>query len=426
MKICYLLPALLILSCHGKGPSRLSKHLQNLLEQKAYFKLDKALQTTADIPATQRYFITATLQNAFNQNEACVSTVDSLLGTKTGATPEYVDSDKVNLLLLQADSYFKLGQYAKAAANDSLIIARYPKAIDSADLDGVMNELLIRKALSTTAPQQTTIDANTTIRWTRDKIGLIEIPLKTAGQLTDAIFDTRANISSITKTYADKLHLHPLDVSYRENAGITAAQFKVGLAVADSVYIGNILIKNVVFQVMPDTILYIAPVKFQLNVILGLPAIEQLQEIQWDSSGYMTIPVTPAKSDLHNFALDGLDPVLGLISDNDTLGFHFDTGAGTSILYAAWFQKHKAAILKTAVKRTQTFGGAGGVRKKDSYIFPSLRLTLAAKTVTVDSVTIFAQKIYPGEQLYGNIGQDFMRQFSKMTFNFRYMYVTGN
>jgi hypothetical protein len=424
MKKIYLLPALLILSCHGKGPSRLSLHLHRLLDQKEYFKLDKALQTAADLPAAQKSFITAVLQNAFNQNEACVSTVDSLLGPKAAA--DYADSDKANLLLLQGDSYFKLGQYAKAADDDSIVIARYPKAIDSAAIENAMNELLIRNALRTIAPQQTTIDANTTIHWTRDKIGLIEIPLKTDGQTTDAIFDTRANISSITKSYADKLHLHPLDVSYREGAGITAAQFKVGLAVADSLYIGNILVKNAIFQVMPDTILYIAPVKFQLNLILGLPVIQQLQEIQWDSTGYMTIPLTPAKSDLHNFALDGLDPVLALINDNDTLGFHFDTGASTSILYSAWFEKHKAEILKTAAQKTQTFGGAGGVRKKNSYVFPTLRLTLNDKTVAVDSVTIFPNKIYPGEKLYGNIGQDFMHQFSKMTFNFRYMYVTGN
>ena len=177
---------------------------------------------------------------------------------------------------------------------------------------------------------------------------------------------------------------------------------------------------------MPDTILYIAPVKLQLNLILGLPVIQQLQEIQWDSSGYMTIPLTPAKNDLHNFALDGLDPVLGLITDNDTLGFHFDTGASSSVLYSAWFENHKAAILKTAIKKTQTFGGAGGVRKKDSYVLPTLRLTLNDKTVTVDSVTIFPKKIFLNEKLYGNIGQDFMHQFSKMTFNFRYMYVTGH
>ena len=426
MKKIYLLPALLIFSCSHKAPS----YLQSLLLHKEYFKLDKALQaTTQDLPAEQKTFFTAYLDNAFNKNEACITAVDSLLGTNAGtgsSATVWPDSTKANLLLLQGDSYFKLGQYAKAADNDSLVIAHYSKAISKGAIDDVMNNLLIRHALRSTPPQQTTINSNTTIRWSRDSIGLIEIPITTAGRSVDAIFDTRANISSITKSYADKLHLHPLKVSYQEGAGITGAQFQVGLATADSLFIGDILVKNAVFQVMPDTILYIAPIKFQLNLILGLPVIEQLREVQWYSNGELTIPRTPGTSPLHNFALDGLDPVLALVTDNDTLGFHFDTGASSSVLYAGYFEKHKALILKNAVKKTQTFGGAGGARKKDSYVLPAVRFTLDNKTVSIDSVTIFPEKISPGEKLYGNIGQDFMRGFTKMTLNFRDMYVTGN
>jgi predicted aspartyl protease len=423
MNKLYLLPALLIVGCSHKAPSVIH-HLQALLDHKEYFRLDKALQSAAqDLPATQRSYFTAFADNAFNKNEACVATVDSLLGTNASPLP---DSTKATLLILQGDSYFKLGQYAKAAMNDSLIIAHYPKALKKDALDDVMNTMLIRKALRATPSQQTTIDATTTVHWTRDSIGLIEIPITSGGRNVSAIFDTRANISSITKTYADKLHLHPLDVSYKEGAGITGAAFQTGLAVADSLHIGNILVTNAIFQVMPDTILYIAPIKFQLNVILGLPVIEQLHEVQWYSDGNLIIPRTPGTGTLHNFALDGLDPVLALITDNDTLAFHFDTGASSSVLYAAYFEKHKAAILKNAVIKTKTFGGAGGSRKKDSYVLPNVRLTLNNKTVSVDSVSVFAQKIYPGEKLYGNIGQDFMRGFSELTINFRDMYVTGN
>ena len=417
----YLLPALLIMACHGKTPSVQFQYLQQLLAQKEYFKLDKALQTAAPgLPAASQDYFTAFLDNVFNRNEACVTKVDSLL-----ITP-WPDSIKAGLLILQGDSYFKLGRYAKAAANDSLVVARYSKAVNSSTLENVMNELLIRNALRSTPPQQTTITANTTIRWTRDKIGLIDIPIMADGQRTDAIFDTRANISSISKTYAKRLHLRSLDVSYQEGAGITGAEFKVGLGIADSLHIGNILIKNAVFQVMPDSILYIAPIKYQLNLILGLPVIAQLQEIQLDKDSIMTIPQTPTENDSHNLALDGLDPVLALISDNDTLGYHFDTGASSSVLYAAFFSKYKTAILRKAFKKTQTFGGAGGSRKKESYVLPSLRLTLGTRPVTIDSVTVFQEKITPGEKFYGNIGQDFMRQFNKLVLDFKYMYVTGN
>src|SRR3569833_3940721 len=164
-------------------------------------------------------------------------------------------------------------------------------------------------------------------------IGLVNIPVTTHSQTVDAIFDTRANISSITITYAKKLGLHMYDVTFNEGSGATGIQFKTGMGIADSLYLGDILVKNVVFQVMPDSILYIAPIKYQLNMIVGFPVIEQLREVHIFKDGRMTIPATPSQSSLHNFALDGLDPVIALKVGKDTLPFHFDSGAGTSMLY---------------------------------------------------------------------------------------------
>jgi hypothetical protein len=43
-----------------------------------------------------------------------------------------------------------------------------------------------------------------------------------------------------------------LGVSYLEGSGATGNQFQVSLAVADSLWLGSILLQHVVFQVMPD------------------------------------------------------------------------------------------------------------------------------------------------------------------------------
>jgi hypothetical protein len=53
-------------------------------------------------------------------------------------------------------------------------------------------------------------------------------------------------------------------------------------------------------------------------------------------------------------------------------------------------------------------------------------VSLGGKAVVVDSVSVFTDKIYPGERFYGNIGRDFVQQFGELTFNFRDMYVRGN
>ena len=420
MKKIYLLSAIIIFSCHHKDNPMTVQHLHTLLDADDFFQFDKQFSASAeDLSTKNRLFFAAYHDNIFNQNEACVATVDSINLT------EWPDSTQANLLLLQSDSYSKLGQYDKAAYDDSLVIHKYPKALDSSTLDGLKNELLIRNALKHTPPQETIINQTTTVHWTRDSLGILEIPVSTGGQTVSAIFDTRANISSITKTYAEKLHLHPLDVAYRENAFITGAGFQVGLGIADSLYIGSVLVKNAVFQVMPDSILDIAG-KFQINIIVGLTIIRDLQQFSWYSNGNLTIPQSPQKGGPHNLALDGLDPVVALVVNNDTLGFDFDTGAQSTILYASFFEKYKNTLLKTAIKKQSKFGGAGGVRIKETYTLPSLHLSCSGKSVSIDSVYVLTQKTGPNEKLYGNIGQDFLKQFTAFTLNFHDMFVSAH
>jgi hypothetical protein len=400
------------------------KALRLLLDQHDYFKLETRLKQYNDsLGDDKRLYFKSYLDNAFNQNLDCVADVDSLLKNYGANFP---DSVKVQLSRLQSDSYFKTYQYAKAAQTDNNLLKHYGKGLSKDVIDDIKNDILMRTALKNTAPQQTIIKTNTAIPWTRDKLGLIEIPVTCNAVAYKGIFDTRANISTITKTYATKLGLHILPVTYNEGSGATGIQFKTGMGIADELNIGGVVVKNVVFQVMPDSILYIAPIKFQLDMIIGFPVIEQMKEVDIYKDGRMVIPQTPAQTNLHNFALDGLNPVIALKAGNDTLAFNFDSGASSSVFYAAYFNRYKAAVLKNGIKKTVGFGGAGGSQKKAVYILPKVNLAVGDKTVTVDSVSVLTSKITPDEKLYGNIGQDFTNKFNKVIYNFKYMYMKGN
>lgn len=412
-------------SCSNRQPLSVSanKKLQGLLDNKEYFKLETQVKLYNDsLGDEKKLYYTAYLDNAFNRNFDCINDIDKLLNKFSAQLP---DSVKEQLGRLQSDSYFKTYQYAKTAGNDNDILKRYSKGLKKDEIDDIKNDMVMRGALKTTPPQQTIIKNNTVINWTRDQLGLIEIPVKCNTGTFSAIFDTRANVSCITKTYAKKLGIHILNVSYNEGSGATGIEFKSGLGVADTLRIGNILVKNAVFQVMPDSILYVAPVKFQINIIIGFPVIAQMQEVHIFKNGKMAIPLTPAKSNLHNFALNGLDPVIDLKVGNDTLDFNFDSGANTSMFYVSYFNRYKATVLKTAKTKMVGFGGAGGALKKVVYVLPKTNFTLAGKTISVDSVNVLQKVITPGEKYYGNIGQDFTNNFNEMIYNFKYMYIKG-
>jgi hypothetical protein len=395
------------------------ERLQSLLSEKEYFKLSSQLFFYKDsIDKEQRLFFQSFVDNAFNRNRDAIKDIDILLSD--AKTP---DSIKCDLAALASDSYFKTFQYAKDAQTDSLLLNHYQRTLDSAKISDIKNHLLLCSALKYIASQKTEIPASTSLKWAKDKIGLMEIPIKCRSKSYKAIFDTRANISSITRTYAGRLGLKILNASYTEGSGITGIRFKTGLGIADSLYIGNILVRNAVFQVMPDSILYIAPVKFSLDIIIGFPIIEQLNEIHIFSNGNMTIPVHPSKSELHNLALDHLDPIVSLKTDNDTLCFHFDSGATSTELYSSYFNKYKSKIIQSGQKKIKEFGGAGGAQKKETYILGAFHVYLGNKKATLYSVDVLTQKIYATEKFYGNLGQDFINKFHEVILNFGSMYI---
>jgi hypothetical protein len=417
---------LMVAGCAPKRPldptSTLSQ-LDTLVAQKNYFRLEQQVDLhLPELSEVRRWYYGAIINNAFNQNEACVFRVDSFMNAEHPAIP---DSIVAGLLMYQEDSYFKLGQYAKAAYTDSLIIGKYQHAIDSPTLANYKNQLLLRNALKDIPAQYAQIPDSSVLPWSRNGIGLIEIPLSFPTQKANAIFDTRANISTITESYAEKLHLQRLHVTYKENAGVTGAEFNTSLGVADSLLIGNALIRHAVFQVMPDSILYLAPIKYQINIILGFPVIAQLKEVRIYRNGRMVIPQDAAPPEAHNMAMDGLDPIVYLPSGKDSLLLYFDSGAGNTVLYAGYYRKHKADIERIALKKKTAFGGAGGVRVKETYILPELSIGLGGTSIILDSVNVLTQATFPGERMYGNLGQDFMKHFQEFTLNFRYMYMKG-
>ena len=393
-----------------------------LLIQKEYFRLEVQLKLLkGNIKTEEQLYFQSYVDNAFNRNVQTIKDVDTLLEYYSS---KISDSLKGRLYLLKDDSYFKLFQYSKAELCDSMILHNYAGTFDTNEIKDIKNRFIVRDGLQTTPPQQTTIKNSATIHWRKDKIGLIEIPIRRHLKTYNAVFDTRANLSCISQTYAAKLNLNILPVYYDEGSSITGIQFKTGLAIADSLYMGNILVRNAVFLVLPDSILNVAP-GFSINIIIGFPIIEELNEVHIYKDGRMTIPLKSSKSALHNFALDGLDPIISLKTATDTLCFHFDLGASQSVLYYNYFAKYKEMILKEGTKKTSEFGGAGGMKQKELYTLPALHLYLNDKKVTLDKVDVLTEKNYPKEKFYGNLGQDFTRDFNELILNFRDMYIQG-
>lgn len=422
-RIFFICAIVVFISCGRSSSVEKEKQFQELLENKEYFKLRAQLEKESDmISDEKKIFYRAHVRNAFNENQKSSEDIDALMTQYSSIIP---DSLKAGLLEIQADNYFKTFQYAKSAMADSELVNRYQSKLDSQKVADIKNDLVFRNGLRNIPPQQVHIKNSDTILWKKDKIGVIEIPVKQRDSVYSCIFDTRANISSITKTYATKFHLKLLDATFDVGSGMTGITFKSQLAIADSIYIGNTLVTNAVFQVMPDEVLYIAQIQFSINVIIGYPIIQQLKEVQIYQDGKMIIPEKPTPGNLHNLAMDGLDPIISVRADDDTLGFHFDSGAGSSDFYSTFYNKYKDKVTSRGKLQKVQTGGAGGTITTELYSVDSINLYVGDKKATIKNAGVHTQPVakHSNEKYYGNLGQDLIIQFKEMILNFEDMYI---
>jgi hypothetical protein len=395
--------------------------LDSLLAKHEFFRMrDLFDKVSQELNTTDQLTYKAFIDNAFNKVSASNETIRQLLSL--GET-SLSDTVRAKLLLTQRDNYTKLYNYKAASETGVILLEKYASVMDATHTKHIRNLDILFSALANTPPQQSELKADVTIPWKRNTVGLMEIPVRTSLESYDFIFDTRASVSTITRTYAEKLNLRIIDAPYEESSGITGNTFAAYPAVADSIVIDNLIVRNVVFQVVPDEILSFPSINFSINGIIGFPVIKQWGEVQINKNGTMTIPTIRSKSPLHNLAFDESTTVINLRTDLDTLSFHFDSGAASSLLYFNYLKIFKDHVTSNAsIEKTQV-GGAGGIKQAENYVYPTFTVYAGGRKVDLQNVQVLTAPAYPGQKYYGNIGQDLLNQFDEIVLNFDDMFL---
>ncbi|MBO9595343.1 MAG: aspartyl protease family protein [Niabella sp.] len=399
--------------CGAQMESTPFKMICAAIEQKDFFKARTLYNAgQGQLSAVHQKFIEAVLSNAFNRPQASNQKIGPLLKAGAGLP----DSLQLRLYRIREDNYVKLHQYKAAKTAVQELLNRYGTMLKEDEKSDLQNNLKLWTALEA-VPLQRVQPGSSRIKMEKDKAGLNNLDMVTESDTLSCIFDTGANLCTITRSAAQRLKLQVIPAGIDVDA-LTGTTVKADLGICKKMRIGNNVIENVVFLVLPDAALAFPQIGYQIYGILGFPVIEALREVQVTQDGYFIVP--EKETDIHtasNMAIDGLSPLIQI----DGRHFTFDTGADHTILYRSFFLEQQPQVIRTWKPVKIGLGGAGGKKEYEGY---KIRHTfnILGRNVQLDSISVLKEPI-GNETVYGNIGQDLIRKFKKMTLNFDRMFI---
>lgn len=416
-----LMLGLVLYGCAGSKVSKAQdkveyEAVQGLIENKDFFSARDRLRANSNsMGSYHKLLLEASIDNTFNRPQESNNKIELLLA---GHTAMLTDTVRVELLKLKQANHGRLFEYAEAAAVTDEIINKYSAILKEEEIAAYRNTGNIWHALKYQPKQELIIIGDTRMKMIRDKVNLTNLKISAGEVLIGFIFDTGANISTVTKSTAEKFNMVMLDAKIEVGA-VTGAKINSGLAVCPEMRIGNIIVKNAAFLVFDDKDLAFPEIDYQINGILGFPVIEAMKEVQITTTDEFIVPERQSSYNEQNMALDFLTPVIQIEDEYYT----FDTGAAATSLYRKYFEKHKTEIESSYSQTELHLGGAGGVKT-----FKGYKLTFSpvinSRKLTIENVQVHTEKIDEKDDLYyGNIGQDVIKQFNNMTINFEQMFI---
>lgn len=388
--------------------------LYGQIEQKNFFKARELFGVAKkNLPVQYQYFTEAILDNAFNKPEESNKKIVKLEELKT----ELPDSLMLKVLYIKEDNCMKQYDYAGAKKAVQAALNQYNSFLTEEKKEDLKNNLKIWTALENEPRQKVTVKGSTRLKMKKDKAGLKNLNVSIGKDTMNFIFDTGANISTISASAARRLKMKIISAGIDVDA-VTGISIKADLAVCSRLVLGNSIVENAVFLVFEDTALSFPQINYQINGILGFPVIEALNEVQLTQDDYFIVPDAETKINTpSNMAIDGLSPLIFIEGKH----FTFDTGADHTMLYEAFYRENKENIDKQYPLTKIGMGGVGGKIEYDGFKV-NYNFQILDKKVSLTNVSVLKTKINK-EKVYGNIGQDVIRQFNKMTLNFNQMFI---
>ncbi len=392
--------------------------IDSLVQIKNYFAArDLFEQHSEELTAYHRLRTGVFLDHAFNRPEASAAKTDSLLRYHAS---EMTDSLRYQVEAISHITYARLYEYQKAKESLEQVLSNHTKYLTPPEKENMENTLIIWTALEGQPKQKVTREEDLDVPILRDVAGLPNLMVTQDTLQQQFVFDTGANISTITESTAAAFGVTLLDGTFEVGA-ITGQKMGSRVGIMPRFSLGSITIENAVFIVVPDEALAFPQAEYQINGILGFPVLEALGEIQLTADDRFIVPREPGHAITSNLALDFLTPLLYLKDSRGSGTYILDTGANKTMLFNTYYELHQEA-LQGEKEIDYSFGGAGGYITQKG-VYTTFIPELNGKKIPLDSIIVLKEPLKEDNHYLGNIGHDFINKFDKMILNFEEMYL---
>ncbi|PKQ64370.1 hypothetical protein BZG02_06005 [Labilibaculum filiforme] len=410
------------LSCSHNSQNNLSldKELNKLLITKDYFNLKNRLEKSEGNLSKDRFlYYQAHCLDVFNNSELSQESINLLLNEYKSRLNDTIMAD---LLEIQSRNYGRMFQYKKVIEVSHKLLDEYPELLDSAKTKNYKENIELYGKVADIEPTIIHKEGNVKIKSSRNTaLNYVTVPVKSGGISKDFLFDTGAEMSCVSMSKAKQMGM----TIYETDITVETSSFEVkaNLAVADSLYIGDILFERVLLLVVP--IMNIPELDFLISGIIGVPEMRLMEEVHIKKDGSIFIPKTEQEFTSQNMFYEGLSgeyPIVRLNSGTDTLNMALDYGANQSYLSQKYLKEHKQEIEKKCESNETSDYGLGGKKKLRSYIIKDLPYEIGNKKSVLSSILVKDSPTHKDE-FDGLIGQDIFLPFEQIKINFKSMYL---
>jgi hypothetical protein len=385
------------------------------------FRLDdlEARLSTME-PVLEREYFAGVLANRAGRVPESIRLLKSVLPSIRTSRP---DRAAVALQAL-ADDYIKSFQYGDAAQVYDDLLAHFSSQLGPDELKGAKDDAGLARILRDAPTQTVTWDGAVRLKTERNPLNSMNVDLTVNGVQGPWLLDTGANLSVVSKSFAERLGLKFLPGVAQAQGGLTGIENPLRVALLPTLQMGGASLHNVVVMVLDDANLNINLGKqaYQINGIIGYPVFQILGTITFlhDSEFEAGDEARPAGTGARMY-MNHLTPIVECKVEGRDLPFSFDTGADSTDLLVRYYHRFHSGS-KAWEKNKIKIPGAGGVVKRKIYFQPQVKLGIGDKTVTLERVPIHTSGTGTDiADLYGNLGQDVVANFESFTLDFSTM-----